>query len=207
MLDRPVNLTDEQVVAALRARWGIEAGRVEYAPVGYGGYHWTVEEPGGARWFVTADPRVGEEYGWILALSATVQPTARRNRGRHQPLAWTQRLPPRDTELARPELTAQCGYEHGRARPRSVDLGKMSGCEAGYGRPGCGWRPVARWCYWLDARPPSPPTTLSPRRIRQPPWLRRRREQAWSPRWRRASAWCRVHRRSEGCRIRPVTTG
>jgi spectinomycin phosphotransferase len=67
MLDRPVNLTEEQVVAALLARWGIETARVAYAPVGYGGFHWTVEEPGGARWFVTADPRVGEEFGWILA--------------------------------------------------------------------------------------------------------------------------------------------
>lgn len=67
MLDRPVDLTDEQIVASLHARWGIDVLRMEYTPVGYGGYHWTVDEPGGGRWFVTADPRVGEQYSWILA--------------------------------------------------------------------------------------------------------------------------------------------
>ncbi|WP_436496256.1 phosphotransferase enzyme family protein [Actinokineospora sp. HUAS TT18] len=47
MKDRPAGVTDADVRSALAA-WGIDAP-VDFAPVGYGDYHWTA----GGRWFVT----------------------------------------------------------------------------------------------------------------------------------------------------------
>ncbi|MEE4542734.1 phosphotransferase [Streptomyces sp. V4-01] len=52
MRERPRDLTDGAVREALTG-WGIEAVRVAYAPVGFGDHHWTAEEAGGRRWFVT----------------------------------------------------------------------------------------------------------------------------------------------------------
>jgi spectinomycin phosphotransferase/16S rRNA (guanine(1405)-N(7))-methyltransferase len=51
---KPVGLSDAQVVDALRDAWGLDADGLEYAPVGFGSYHWRLTA-GGARWFVTAD--------------------------------------------------------------------------------------------------------------------------------------------------------
>ena len=51
---RPEDLSDLEVVDAVDLRWAIRADHVEYAPVGFGSYHWWVSA-GGRRWFVTAD--------------------------------------------------------------------------------------------------------------------------------------------------------
>ena len=53
MYTRPPTIDDEQVVAFV-AKWGVEATRVAYRPVGFGSHHWNVEA-GTARWFLTVD--------------------------------------------------------------------------------------------------------------------------------------------------------
>jgi spectinomycin phosphotransferase len=52
---RPAALTDDQLAVALSHGWSWGATRLDYAPVGYGSYHWVVTDEGGTRWFVTAD--------------------------------------------------------------------------------------------------------------------------------------------------------
>lgn len=42
------------IARALHEAWGLDADAVEYAPVGFGSYHWHVVA-GGERWFVTVD--------------------------------------------------------------------------------------------------------------------------------------------------------
>ena len=54
MLTRPADLGDDDVVTALSDGWSLAAEAVEYAPVGYGSYHWHAHGAGRA-WFVTAD--------------------------------------------------------------------------------------------------------------------------------------------------------
>ena len=55
MFTRPVDLTDDEVVAALRSGWGLDVSAVEHAPVGFGSHHWEVTSADGRRWFTTAD--------------------------------------------------------------------------------------------------------------------------------------------------------
>jgi spectinomycin phosphotransferase len=55
MYDEPVDLTADAIVAALVRRWSIAVSKIEYAPVGFGSYHWIATEQDGQRWFVTAD--------------------------------------------------------------------------------------------------------------------------------------------------------
>jgi spectinomycin phosphotransferase len=52
--ERPADLTDSDVADALRWHWSLDVADVRYAAVGYGGYHWTVADVTGLRWFVTA---------------------------------------------------------------------------------------------------------------------------------------------------------
>lgn len=53
--DEPAALTRQLVAGFLRTHWGIEAVKLEYAPVGFGSYHWIGADGAGPRWFVTAD--------------------------------------------------------------------------------------------------------------------------------------------------------
>jgi spectinomycin phosphotransferase len=55
MRDKPTGLDDGQLKAALVQGWAIEAGSVEYLPVGAGSYHWSVSDRKGAVWFVKVD--------------------------------------------------------------------------------------------------------------------------------------------------------
>lgn len=50
MKDRPEGLEERDLLGALRAAWGIGVERLDYAPVGFGDYHWRAD----GRWFVTA---------------------------------------------------------------------------------------------------------------------------------------------------------
>jgi spectinomycin phosphotransferase len=50
----PEGLADAEVVDALARHWGIAVSDLRYLPVGFGGYHWSAEDAGGGRWFVTA---------------------------------------------------------------------------------------------------------------------------------------------------------
>jgi spectinomycin phosphotransferase len=51
----PENIETTRVVEALRDGWGFEAITAEYAPVGFGSYHWVVTDRAGLRRFVTVD--------------------------------------------------------------------------------------------------------------------------------------------------------
>jgi spectinomycin phosphotransferase len=67
---RPADLTDADLAAALRRHWGLDVPGVRYAPVGYGGYHWTGTDGAGARWFATASRLSGDEQ--FAELQATM---------------------------------------------------------------------------------------------------------------------------------------
>jgi aminoglycoside phosphotransferase (APT) family kinase protein len=54
MLTRPEGLSDEEVVRGLGEGWGLYGAHVEYAPVGFGSYHWWVRRDG-QRWFASVD--------------------------------------------------------------------------------------------------------------------------------------------------------
>jgi spectinomycin phosphotransferase len=62
--DEPADLPCALVADLLRRYWGVEADRVEYAPVGFGSYHWIATESSGRRWFVTAD-HLDAGGGWL----------------------------------------------------------------------------------------------------------------------------------------------
>ncbi len=70
MHERPADLTDAELVAALREHWRLDIADVRYAPVGYGGYHWTALDASGLRWFVTVS-RLGRT-GDLADLRATM---------------------------------------------------------------------------------------------------------------------------------------
>ena len=54
MFTRPADLSDDLVSAVLEEAWQLRIRRIDYAPVGFGSYHWHAwaDED---RWFVTAD--------------------------------------------------------------------------------------------------------------------------------------------------------
>ncbi|MEW9553096.1 phosphotransferase enzyme family protein [Nonomuraea sp. NPDC050783] len=65
MRDRPDGFDEGLLLPALREAWGIRAGGLDYAPVGFGDYHWVA----GGRWFVTvADLGRRSHDGLRLAL-------------------------------------------------------------------------------------------------------------------------------------------
>jgi spectinomycin phosphotransferase/16S rRNA (guanine(1405)-N(7))-methyltransferase len=59
VLTRPEALSDSRVAEAVVDGWGLGVGEIEYAPVGFGSYHWRVTADG-AEWFVTADDLVAK---------------------------------------------------------------------------------------------------------------------------------------------------
>jgi spectinomycin phosphotransferase len=54
MFSRPEGLSDADVARGLAQGCGLERVQLEYAPVGFGSYHWQVRQ-GGRRWFATVD--------------------------------------------------------------------------------------------------------------------------------------------------------
>ncbi|MEV0384123.1 aminoglycoside phosphotransferase family protein [Nonomuraea sp. NPDC050643] len=68
MRDRPDDFDEDLLRPALTA-WGIEAATLDYAPVGFGDFHWVASGRGGRRWFVTvADVRRQTYEGLRLAM-------------------------------------------------------------------------------------------------------------------------------------------
>ncbi|MFC4112048.1 phosphotransferase [Nonomuraea zeae] len=64
MKDRPEGF-DERLLLPALGEWGIEAATLDYAPVGFGDYHWVA----GGRWFLTvADVRRRSFDGLRLAM-------------------------------------------------------------------------------------------------------------------------------------------
>jgi spectinomycin phosphotransferase len=51
--ERPADISDARVAAALLEEWALAAAGLEYLPVGFGGYHWLATDSAGRRWFVT----------------------------------------------------------------------------------------------------------------------------------------------------------
>lgn len=50
----PSPISPETIGAVLRSTWGLSVESIEYAPIGYGSYHWHAAGASG-RWLVTAD--------------------------------------------------------------------------------------------------------------------------------------------------------
>ena len=53
MRERPVDIRDSDVAAALARQWALTVQDMSYLPVGFGGYHWRAADQTGSRWFVT----------------------------------------------------------------------------------------------------------------------------------------------------------
>jgi len=72
--ERPVGVADAEVTAALRRHWGLSVTRLEYLPVGYGGYHWAATVTGGRCFFVTLSAVAGDDE--FTDLGATMDAAA-----------------------------------------------------------------------------------------------------------------------------------
>jgi spectinomycin phosphotransferase len=51
--ERPADIRDTDVSAALACQWALTVQELSYLPVGFGGYHWLAVEQTGSRWLVT----------------------------------------------------------------------------------------------------------------------------------------------------------
>jgi len=56
VLERPADVTDEEVLALVRRHWEPRADTVEHLAVGWGAHHWRVEVAGEPVLFATLDP-------------------------------------------------------------------------------------------------------------------------------------------------------
>jgi spectinomycin phosphotransferase len=56
MLERPSDVTDDEVLAVVRRHWEPRADAVEHLPVGWGAHHWRVDVQGEPTLFATLDP-------------------------------------------------------------------------------------------------------------------------------------------------------
>ena len=73
MRERPANVRDSDVAAALARQWALTVQDLSYLPVGFGGYHWLVVDQTGSRWFVTVSDLAAP---WVPDLSAAMQTAA-----------------------------------------------------------------------------------------------------------------------------------
>ena len=55
MLTPPDGLSEQLLGTVLERQWRLLASSITYRPVGFGSHHWEVADPGGCRWFVSAD--------------------------------------------------------------------------------------------------------------------------------------------------------
>jgi spectinomycin phosphotransferase len=53
--DLPEGLETGELIDALADKWGFDIATIDYAPVGFGSYHWIATDADGARGFVTVD--------------------------------------------------------------------------------------------------------------------------------------------------------
>ena len=53
MHERPADISDSDVAAALARQWALPVQDLSYLPVGFGRYHWLAADQRGSRWFVT----------------------------------------------------------------------------------------------------------------------------------------------------------
>jgi spectinomycin phosphotransferase len=71
--ERPVDVSDSDVAAALAHQWALTVQNLSYLPVGFGGYHWLAADQTGSRWFVTVSDLASP---WVPDLSAAMQTAA-----------------------------------------------------------------------------------------------------------------------------------
>jgi spectinomycin phosphotransferase len=71
--DRPADVRDGDVAAALARQWALMVQDLSYLPVGFGGYHWLAVDQMGSRWFVTVSDLTAH---WVPDLPAAMQTAA-----------------------------------------------------------------------------------------------------------------------------------
>lgn len=55
MREPPADVTDGNVLTAVRRHWSVDVDRVEHLPVGFGAHHWRASASGSPRFFATLD--------------------------------------------------------------------------------------------------------------------------------------------------------
>ena len=73
MRERPADIRDSDVAAALARQWALTVKDMSYLPVGFGGYHWLAVDQTGSRWFVTVSDLAAP---WVPDLPAAMQTAA-----------------------------------------------------------------------------------------------------------------------------------
>ena len=73
MRERPADVRDSDVAAALARQWALTVQDLSYLPVGFGGYHWLAVDQTGSRWFVTVSDLAAP---WVPDLPAAMQTAA-----------------------------------------------------------------------------------------------------------------------------------
>jgi spectinomycin phosphotransferase len=71
--ERPADIRDSDVAAALARQWALMVQDLSYLPVGFGGYHWLAVDQMGSRWFVTVSHLATP---WVPDLPAAMQTAA-----------------------------------------------------------------------------------------------------------------------------------
>jgi spectinomycin phosphotransferase len=71
--ERPADIRDSDVAAALARHWALTVQDLSYLPVGFGGYHWLAVDQTGSRWFVTVSDLAAP---WVPDLPAAMQTAA-----------------------------------------------------------------------------------------------------------------------------------
>lgn len=73
MRERPADIRDSDVVAALARQWALTVQDLSYLPVGFGGYHWLAVGQTASRWFVTVSDLAAP---WVLDLPGAMRTAA-----------------------------------------------------------------------------------------------------------------------------------
>ena len=73
MRERPADIRDSDVAAALACQWALTVQDMSYLPVGFGGYHWLAVDQTGSQWFVTVSDLAAR---WEADLSAAMRTAA-----------------------------------------------------------------------------------------------------------------------------------
>jgi spectinomycin phosphotransferase len=71
--ERPADIRDSDVAAALARQWALTVQDLSYLPVGFGGYHWLAVDQTGSRWFVTVSDLAAP---WVPDLPAAMKTAA-----------------------------------------------------------------------------------------------------------------------------------
>jgi spectinomycin phosphotransferase len=71
--ERPADISDSDIAAALARQWALTVQDLSYLPVGFGGHHWLAAGQTGSRWFVTVSDLATP---WVPDLPAAMQTAA-----------------------------------------------------------------------------------------------------------------------------------